>query len=71
MSPAVFRPDPDQIPVLYSPMERALLAKYLKRRDPRPRDLRGMDVKKPVPDGWDDEESGVGPRRTGTAGSTS
>ena len=57
-----------QIPVLYAPMERALLSRYLKKRDPRPGDLRGMDVKRPVPEGWDEQESGVGPRENGHGG---
>jgi hypothetical protein len=51
-----------EIPVMYTPVERAVLSKYFDLKDPRPRDLSGIDVSTPVdPDEWDEASQGIAP----------
>lgn len=47
---------------LYAPIERALLSAYLGVPDPKPADIAGVDVTKPVPDDWNETRNGTGPR---------
>ena len=47
---------------LYSPMERALLAAFLRVPDPQPCDLTGIDVTRPIPRRWSERRDGIGPR---------
>ena len=51
-----------EIPAMYTPVERAVLTEYLGLKDPRPRDLAGIDVSTPVdPDEWDEASQGIAP----------
>jgi hypothetical protein len=47
---------------LYTPVERAVLSKYFRIKDPWPRELAGIDVSTPVdPDEWDEGAKGIAP----------
>jgi hypothetical protein len=50
---------------LYTPVERAVLSKYFRIKDPWPRELAGINVSTPVdPDEWDEDANGIAPLRS-------
>lgn len=54
--------DASAIPLLYTPIERAALAKYLDFNDPAPAELSEVDLTETVdPDEWDQETLGIAP----------
>lgn len=56
------RLDATAIPLLYTPIERAALAKYLGFKDPAPDELSHVDLSATVdPDEWDQDELGIAP----------
>src|SRR4051812_26578261 len=61
------RLDRQPILVVYTAMERAVLAAYLEVDDPRPDDLLNIDVTRPVPQRWSERTHGIGPQDSDVA----
>lgn len=62
MTPTTLARPSIDIRSLYTPLERAAIARYLAREDPHPQDLAGVDPTSPVdPDEWDERTGGLAP----------